>query len=136
MAKSPPPNGPRLFLVGKSSCRWPRHRVFAAFDAAHPTCDPVWVEWQAARRAAAAAAGCTADEAAAWCSLSWFAMYIDDAMAGSADDLVVDAAGLPVLDGAGVPMRRARLHFDIARGVVSRMFALACVVAALPRRRG
>jgi hypothetical protein len=45
-------------------------------------------------------------------------MCIDDAMAGSADDLVVDAAGLPVLDGAGVPMRRARLHFDIARGVL------------------
>jgi hypothetical protein len=89
--------------------------ALAAFDAAHPTRDAEWLEWQAARRAAAVAAGCSSDEVDEWCSLAWFAMYIDDAMAGSADDLVFNESGAPVLGDDGVQRRRASVHFDIAR---------------------
>ena len=94
------------------------HRVraaIAAFDAAHPTRDADWVAWQAARRAAARAAGCSAAEADEWASLAWYAMYIDDAMGGSADDLVFDGVGAPVYGAGGEQRRRAQMHFEIAR---------------------
>ena len=83
--------------------------ALADFDAAHPSCDPEWVRWQAERRAAGVDA-----------ALAWVAMYIDDAVASSADDLVYDATGRVVLDADGVQRRRAACHFEIARAVIER----------------
>ena len=83
--------------------------ALSAFDAAHPSCDPVWVQWQEARRAVGVDA-----------ALAWVAMYIDDAVASSADDLVYDVAGRAVVDAGGVQRRRAACHFEIARTVIER----------------
>jgi hypothetical protein len=46
-------------------------------------------------------------------------MYIDDGMGGSADDLVYDADGAPLVHD-GVHVRRAQMHYDIARATVTR----------------
>ena len=94
------------------------HRVrqkLREFDAAHPTRDASWLAWQAARRAAAAAAGAQDD----WAELFWFALYIDDGFAGSASDLVFDGSGQPVCGADGRQVRRDTVHFDLARGVLA-----------------
>jgi hypothetical protein len=91
-------------------------KALAAFDAAHPAVEREWVEWQAERSAAAAAAG---GDAADYTPLYTFGMYIDDGMGGSADDLLYGADGMPVMR-EGVQMRRAQLHFEIACATMAR----------------
>ena len=85
-------------------------RALAAFDMQHPTRDVGWLEWQAARQ------HLHGDQTA----LFWLAMYIDDAAAVSADDLLFAADGTPVMRDDGVQMRRAQAHFDVAREVLER----------------
>ena len=85
-------------------------RALAAFDEQHPTREPGWLAWQAARRTVLGVhAG----------GLSTFSMYIDDGMGGSADDLLYDSAGCAVVVDGG-HQRRASAHYDIARAVVAR----------------
>jgi len=84
-------------------------RAIAAFDEAHPTREPAWMAWQAARAAAGQAA-----------PLSWFGLYIDDGVAGGADDLVWTRAGRPVLEPSGGQLRRQWAHFRLAREVLAR----------------
>ena len=84
-------------------------RALDEFDAAHPTQDPSWVAWQQSR----AALGLSR-------RLFWCALYIDDEMGTSADDLLFDASGAPVLDAEGVQQRRAAAHFAVARAVLAR----------------
>ena len=83
--------------------------ALADFDADHPTCDPTWVSWQERRRAAG-----VGDQ------LFWVAMYVDDGVGSSADDLVFDAAGRAVCGADGVQRRRADCHFEVARAAVER----------------
>ena len=92
-------------------------RELARIDSLYPTRDPAWLTWLAARRAAAQAAGLPEEQFAV---LHWVAMYIDDSMGASADDLLYDSAGSPVLDSCGVHMRRAQAHFEAARAVLER----------------
>ena len=80
-----------------------------AFDARHPTRDREWVEWQQQRRSAGVDA-----------HLFWVAMYVDDSVASSADDLVFDAAGQEVCSAEGVQRRRAECHFEVARAAIER----------------
>lgn len=86
-------------------------------DAEFPTRDAEWLEWLAARREAAAAAGLPA---ARFACLHWAAMYIDDSMGASADDLLFDVHGAPVLRADGQQLRRAQAHFEAARAVLER----------------
>ena len=84
-------------------------RALAAFDAQHPVREEEWVEWQRARRERL---GAGHD------SLFTLSMYIDDAMGGSADDLLFDVHGVAVCDAGGTQLRRAQRHFEIARAVI------------------
>jgi hypothetical protein len=93
----------------------------ASFDAAHPTRDAVWVEWQSRRRATAAARGLGRDAAADFCALHAFGMYVDDGSGASADDLLFTADGSPVLAADGSHMRRAQAHFEAALRVIVRL---------------
>ena len=86
-------------------------------DAEFPTRDPAWLAWLAQRRAAARAAQLPE---ARFAALHWLAMYIDDTMGASADDLLFDRLGAPVLDASGAQMRRAQAHFEAARRVLER----------------
>jgi hypothetical protein len=92
-------------------------RALDDFDAAHPPVESEWVRWQAARREAARSRGESESVAA---RLHWVAMFVDDQMGGSADDVVVTAAGVPVQTGSGDALRRAAAHFAIARSVIER----------------
>ena len=85
-------------------------RELAEFDRLHLSRDEGWLEWQRAR------AGVGEGED----GLFWVAMFVDDSMAASADDLVFDAAGSPLLDASGAQRSRADCHFDIARGAIER----------------
>ena len=67
-------------------------------------------------RAAARAAGLPE---ARFAVLHWLAMYIDDTMGASADDLLFDQCGAPVLDATGAQLRRAQAHFEAARRVLT-----------------
>ena len=87
-------------------------------DAEFPTCDAGWLEWQAARRSAAVACGGDPDE---WAALHWLGMYIDDAMACGADDVICSPSGVPVVDDDGRPLRRQTMHFRAARAVLERL---------------
>ena len=80
-----------------------------AFDADHPTRDHDWSEWQRRRWAAGVDA-----------RLFWVAMYVDDSVASSADDLVFDAAGRAVCGADGAQRRRADCHFEVARAAIER----------------
>jgi hypothetical protein len=96
-------------------------RALRQVDELYPTRDPAWLDWQAARRAVAVQRGAqSSDEIADYTSLHWCAMYIDDSMAASADDLIFDAAGAPVLMPSGEQQRRAGLHFEAARLALER----------------
>ena len=97
-------------------------RALRAFDDAHPTRDPGWQQWQAGRRAAAAAAGVVEPSAcrAQYTELFWLGMYIDDALGGSADDLLFGRSGEPVIEADGTHVQRAQRHFEITRGVLER----------------
>ena len=62
-------------------------KAVAAFDAEHPTLDPEWLDWQQAR------SGLPGGQTL----LAWIAMYIDDGIGVSADDLLFDIYGVPVV---------------------------------------
>ena len=92
-------------------------RELERVDAEYPTRDPEWLVWLADRRAAALEAGLPVERFAV---LHWLAMYIDDQMGSSADDLLFDVDGAPVLRADGQQMRRAQAHFEAARQVLER----------------
>lgn len=92
-------------------------KALARFDAAHPTRDPAWLEWQQRRRELAISLNGSVEE---WSSLNWFGMYVDDGLGGSADDLLYELSGAAVCDGGGEQQRRAAAHFDVARAVLQR----------------
>jgi hypothetical protein len=91
-----------------------------AFDAAHPTRDASWAAWQQQRRAAAAQRGMSAAAAERQAALHWVAMFVDDQMGGSADDLLFDRAGRPVIGANGLHTRRSTAHFALARDAIER----------------
>jgi hypothetical protein len=96
-------------------------RALAEVDAAHPTRDEAWLEWQRERRAAAERAGVSDEgEMGEWVRLFWLGMYIDDAASGGADDLVFDVEGVAVMRD-GVQVRRQTLHFEAGRRVLSEL---------------
>jgi hypothetical protein len=96
-------------------------RALREVDELYPTRDPEWVAWQTSRRALAIAQGASSPEAVDdYTSLHWVAMYIDDSMAASADDLLFEEDGSPLLDADGVQRRRAGVHFEAARRVLER----------------
>jgi hypothetical protein len=88
---------------------WQMRAAMAAVDERYPCIDPEWLEWQASRAAAGVSSG-----------LSWLGMYVDDAMAASADDLLWQPDGSPTLGGDGRQLRRATAHFEAARAVLIR----------------
>jgi hypothetical protein len=88
---------------------WQMRVAMAAVDELYPCVDPEWLEWQASRAAAGVSSG-----------LSWLGMYVDDAMAASADDLLWRLDGCPALGGDGLQLRRAMAHFEAARAVLVR----------------
>jgi len=88
---------------------WQMRAAMAAVDERYPCVDPEWLEWQASRAAAGVSGG-----------LSWLGMYVDDAMAASADDLLWQLDGSPALSGDGLQLRRATAHFEAARAVLVR----------------
>jgi hypothetical protein len=94
-------------------------RAIDEFDAAHPTREAAWAEWQQRRRAAAAARGAGQQQLVEAARLHWVAMYVDDQMGGSADDLLFGIDGAPVMID-GVHARRSTAHFRIARATIER----------------
>jgi len=86
-------------------------RALAAVDAEFPTRDEGWLRWQEARRAQAFLVGADPE---AWAALHWVGMYVDDATAVGADDLLFDVHGTPLVED-GVHLRRQTLHFRAAR---------------------
>ena len=90
------------------------------FDSLHPTQDTRWMEWQRQRAVTAAAAGEMSDEVKRHSALFWIGMFIDDQMAGSADDLLFDLEGKAVCAASGEQQRRAKAHFELARQVLER----------------
>ena len=95
-------------------------RALDAFDAAHPTRDASWAAWQQQRRAAAAQRGMSAAAAERQAALHWVAMFVDDQMGGSADDLLFDRAGRPIISADGLHTRRSAAHFALARDAIER----------------
>ena len=96
---------------------WHVRQAIADVDARYPVREQQWLEWLAARRDAAAAAGAAPSDFAA---LSWFGMFVDDGMAASADDLLFATSGAPVYGADGEQLRRAQAHFEAARAVLVR----------------
>jgi hypothetical protein len=94
-------------------------RAFREVDRLYPTRDEAWVEWQSARREAAAAAG-EGEDAEAWADLTWIGQYIDDALGGGADDLLYSTTGVPLMR-EGVHVRRQEECFRAAREVLSQL---------------
>ena len=93
---------------------WRIRRALAAVDARYPTRSARVLEWQAERRAAAAAAGVTsADELESYTALFSVGIYIDDAAGSSVNDVIIGDDGEPLWRD-GVQLRRARLHWDAA----------------------
>lgn len=87
-------------------------RALDAVDEMYPMAEGEWLQWQQLRSEAGLADVHSRPH--------WAAMYIDDVMGVSADDLLVDREGRPALDGAGIQRRRAQAHFEAARGVLER----------------
>jgi hypothetical protein len=94
-------------------------RALDEFDADHPSRESDWMAWQQRRRETAEAAGASALQVLEASRLHWVAMYVDDQMAGSADDLLYDGGGRPVVEG-GVHLRRSAAHFRLAREAIER----------------
>ena len=93
-------------------------RALEAFDEAHPTRDPEWSAWLDERRRFAEARGA---DVGAYARLHWAGIFVDDAGAASADDLLFDIDGLPVVGADGEQRRRAGAHFEVARAVLEQL---------------
>jgi hypothetical protein len=70
--------------------------------------------------AAAAQRGMSAASAERQAALHWVAMFVDDQMGGSADDLLFDRARRPVIGANGLHTRRSTAHFALARDAIER----------------
>ena len=99
---------------------WQTLRALRAVDAAFPSREPHVLAWQAERRRMGRAAGASEEEIEShWAALHSFGYYIDDGAAASIADLLCYADGSPVMRD-GKQVRRSRLHFEAAKGVLKR----------------
>ena len=92
-------------------------RAIRQSDAEMPSLSALVRAWQSRRVAAAAALGEGAPES--WVDLFVFGVYVDDGCGTSVNDLLW-RRGEPVLRPDGAQMRRAEMHFRVARGVLER----------------
>ena len=84
-------------------------------DEQYPTRDPALIRWLRAREAVAEASGARRD---LFTALGVSAVYIDDGLGVSFDDVLIAADGEVVLRD-GVPLSRATAHFEAALEAVT-----------------
>ena len=107
-------------------------KAMALVDAAFPSVNPAVVQWESRRRQAAEEAG---EPSKRFTSLGRVAIYIDDALGVSFDDVLVGPDGVGVWRN-GQPLTRAVAHFEAAKAAIESFgFVSAPLKEQSPRTR-